>query len=93
MKTTLPKLKKLNVLITNRIIELQHQGYLYDFTSVDKQRFLCLQDSLCFHTTDVSIKLIDQVYDQLSNSYKYIHAIETASGCKGLMLEEGIYIN
>jgi hypothetical protein len=93
MKTTLSKLKKLNLLITNRIIELQQQGYLYDFTTVGKQRFLCLQDSVCFHAKDVSIKLIDQVYDQLSNSYKYIHAVETASGCKGLLLEEGIYTN
>ncbi|HTM98221.1 MAG TPA: hypothetical protein VL088_05745 [Pedobacter sp.] len=93
MKSTLSKIKKMNVLITNRIIELQDQGYLYDFMSVGKQRFLCLQDSVCFHAPDVSIKLIDQLYDQVGKCYKYIHAVETASGCKGLLLEEQIYTN
>ncbi|SFH34858.1 hypothetical protein [Pedobacter insulae] len=93
MKSTLSKVKKMNGLITNRIIELQDQGYLYDFMSVGKQQFLCLQDSVCFHAPDVSIKLIDQLYDQVDKCYKYMHAVETASGCKGLLLEGRIYTN
>lgn len=83
----------MNTAITQRVIELQDKGYLYDFMSVGKKKFLCLQDSICFHSPDVSIKLVDQVYDQLNNCYKYIHAVETATGHKGLLLEEGIYID
>ena len=90
MKSTLLKIRKLNTVITKRVIELQDQGYLYDFMYLGKEKFLCLQDSVCFHAPDVSIKLIDQAYDQFSNCYKYIHAVETASGYKGLLLEEGI---
>jgi len=93
MKATLSKIKKMNHLITKRVIELQDQGYLYDFMVLGKQKFLCLQDSVCFHAPDVSIKVVDQVYDQFSNCYKYIHAVETATGHKGLLLEEGIYTN
>lgn len=93
MKVTLSKIKKINSLITKRVIELQDQGYLYDFMCVEKQKFVCLQDSVCFHSPDVSIRLVDQVYDQFSNCYKYIHAVETSTGHKGLMLEEGIYSN
>lgn len=93
MKATLSKIKKMNRVITKRVIELQDRGYLYDFKSLGKQKFLCLQDSVCFQSPDVSIKLIDQVYDQFSNCYKYIHAVETATGHRGLLLEEGIYTN
>ncbi|MES2650661.1 MAG: hypothetical protein V4663_02920 [Bacteroidota bacterium] len=93
MKVTLSKIKKLNSVITKRVIELQDQGYLYDFMFLGKQKFICLQDSVCFHAPDVSIKVIDQVYDQFSNCYKYIHAIETASGYKGVLLEEEIHAN
>jgi hypothetical protein len=93
MKTALSKIKKLNGVIAKKVIELQGQGYLYDFMSLGKQKFLCLQDSVCFHSPDVSIKVVDQVYDHFSNCYKYIHAVETATGHKGLLLEEEIYTN
>ena len=93
MKAALSKIKKMNSVITKRVIELQDQGYLYDFMVLGKQKFLCLQDSVCFHAPDISIKVVDQVYDHFSNCYKYIHAVETATGHKGLMLEEGIYAN
>ncbi|MEJ5993344.1 hypothetical protein WG904_02850 [Pedobacter sp. Du54] len=93
MKATLSKIRKINGVITSRIIELQNEGYLYDFMSLDKHKFVCLQDSVCFHSPDISIKLIDQVYDQFGHCYKYIHTVETATGCKGLLLDEGIYTN
>ena len=90
MKSALLKIRKRNNAITKRVIELQDQGYLYDFMYLGKEKFLCLQDSVCFYPPDVSIKLIDQAYDQFSNCYKYIHSVETASGYKGLLLEEAI---
>lgn len=88
----LKKIKRLNALITKRVIELQANGYLYDFKSTEDGQFLCLQDSNNFSIPDISIRLIDQVYDQFSQTYKYIHTVETASGHKGLLLEEAIYI-
>ena len=93
MRSALSKTRRLNGVITKRVIELQDQGYLYDFLSMGKQKFLCLQDSICFHDRDISIKVVDQVYDHFSHCYKYIHAVETATGHKGLLLEEGIYTN
>ena len=59
MKSTLLKIRKLNNAITKKVIELQDQGYLYDFMYLGKEKFLCLQDSVCFYAPDVSIKLID----------------------------------
>lgn len=88
MKTTLSKVKKLNRSFTNRIIELQGRGYLYDFLSEDKKQFICVQDSSSFMKSDVSLKLIDQVFDRLTNCYKRIHLVETTSGHKGLLIEE-----
>ncbi len=93
MKASAFKIRKRNSLITKRVIELQDKGYLFDFMSLGKQKFVCLQDSVCFQSPDVSIKLIDQVYDHFSNCYKYIHSVETSTGHKGLLLEEGIYAN
>ncbi|MFA6278437.1 MAG: hypothetical protein WC622_16945 [Pedobacter sp.] len=93
MKSSLAKIKKMNNLITKRVIELQDKGYLYDFMSFGKHKILCLQDSVCFHAPDVSIKLVDQVYDQLTKGYKYIHIVETATGHKGLLMEDGIHLN
>ncbi len=93
MEKAVSKIRKLNSAITNRIIELQNLGYFYDFIVIGKQKFVCLQDNYCFLRHDISIKLIDQVYDQLHQCYKYIHAIETSTGHKGLLLEKGICIN
>ena len=93
MRAILHNRKKMNSTIAKRVIELQGQGYLFDFMSLGKQKFVCLQDSVCFQSPDVSIKLIDQVYDYFSNCYKYIHSVETSTGHKGLLLEEGIYAN
>ena len=91
MKSTLSKIKKMNNVITKKIIQLQDEGYLYDFMCLGTEKFVCLQDSVCFQAPDVCIKVVDQAYDQFSNCYKYIHVVETATGHKGLMLEEGIY--
>ncbi|WP_454801735.1 hypothetical protein [Mucilaginibacter phyllosphaerae] len=80
------KTKKLNHDITSRVIDLHGQGYTDDFLPTDDRHFLCLQNSENFDIKDININVIDQGFDQLTNSYKYIHTIETAHGSKGLLI-------
>ena len=51
---------------------------------------MCLQDNNTFSYQSYSVLLVDQVYDYLSESYKYIYAIEVFTGEKGVLLTDGI---
>lgn len=85
MKNNKPKL---NSTLTSRVIDLHDQGYTDDFLPVKDECFLCLQNSENFSLTDLNIQLIDEGFDQLSKTYKYIHTIETTNGNKGLLIGE-----
>jgi hypothetical protein len=39
----------------------------------------------------MEVRIVDQVFDYISHSYKYIHTVETACGVRGLLVIEGIY--
>jgi hypothetical protein len=82
----------LNSAITRRVIELQAQGYDHDFSLLDTQ-LICAQIGLNFPLAFVSIKVVDQAYDRLTHSFKYIHTIDTGNGQKGLMVTEAIVTN
>jgi hypothetical protein len=82
---------KLNNTLTNRVIDLHDQGYTDDFLSVKNERFVCLQNSEDFSLADLNIKVIDQGFDQFSQTYKYIHTIETVNGSKGLLVADLIF--
>ncbi len=82
--------KKLNSTITARVIDLHSQGYIDDFLPTPDKTFMCLQNSENYAITDLSIKVIDQGFDQLTKSYKYIHTIETINGDKGLLVADFI---
>lgn len=82
--------RKLNNALTQRVIDLHDQGYTNDFLPTPDHKFQCLQDSLDFSVEDLDIKIIDQQFDQLTNSYKYIHTIETINGHKGLLVTDFI---
>jgi hypothetical protein len=88
MKTI--KYKKLNRTITSRVIDLHGKGYTDDFLPAKDQTFLHIQNSENFTMADLNIKVIDQGFDQLTNSYKYIHTIETVNGDKGLLIADFI---
>jgi len=88
MKTI--KSKKLNRTITSRVIDLHGKGYTDDFLPTNEHTFLHIQNSENFTMADLSIKVIDQGFDQLTNSYKYIHTIETVNGDKGLLIADFI---
>ncbi|TSD63028.1 hypothetical protein FFF34_018955 [Inquilinus sp. KBS0705] len=82
--------KTLNHTITSRVIDLHNQGYTDDFLPVNNYTLLCLQNSVNFGFDDLHIKVIDQGFDQLTKSYKYIHTIETSHGEKGLLITDFI---
>jgi len=88
MKTL--KSKKLNHAITSRVIDLHSQGYTDDFLAAKDHTFHCLQNSEDFLITDLYIKVVDQGFDQLTKTYKYIHTIETINGSKGLLIADFI---
>lgn len=90
MKNQPARTKKMNSRITRRVIELHERGYSMDFQSLSKHYYLCLQNSYGFVIDDLVIVVIDQIFDQLSSTFKYIHTVETTSGDKGVLLSDTI---
>lgn len=84
---------QLNRSLTQRVIELHNDGYDQDFLMTGGQHLLCLQNNEDFLLRDVYIKVIDQAYDQLTKSFKYIHSIDTPNGEKGVLVTDTIYTN
>ena len=84
--------RKLNSSITRRVIELHDNGYEYDFLMLGRH-LLCIQSNQGFPASAVHIKVIDQGYDKLSRSFKYIHTVDTCNGEKGVMISEAIFTN
>ena len=91
METQKKHCKTLNCTLTKRVIELHDRGYTEDFRDTPDKRFICIQSSEQFKTSELIICLVDLGFDKLSNSFKYIHTIETADGSKGLMITNAIY--
>jgi hypothetical protein len=85
--------RKLNFLLTRRVIELHGQGYDHDFLVSGGRHLICLQNNKNFNVEDVNIKVVDQGYDQLSHNFKYIHTIDTGSGERGMLLADEIFAN
>jgi hypothetical protein len=85
--------RKLNFLLTRRVIELHGQGYDYDFQVLGSRNLICLQSNKNFNLEDLNIKVVDQGYDQLSRSFKYIHTVDTGNGELGVLIAEGIFTN
>ena len=77
-----------NQKITQRIISLHKQGYVVDFQLGNHHNIICNDEEPYPVFRDFSIRIIDLCFDQLSNSYKYLHAIETECGKKGLLLAD-----
>jgi|ERR1700742_1085387 len=79
------KSSKINDDLAQMVINLHASGYVFDFQNMENQ-FICLQNNRTFPTTSVEISRAGHYYDQLSRSYKYMYAIDTNNGVKGLML-------
>jgi hypothetical protein len=79
------KTSKIKADLTRIVINLHAGGYIFDFHDMDSQ-LVCLQNNRSFPATGVQISIAGHYYDQLSKSFKYVYAIDTNSGLKGLML-------
>ncbi|MBS1522489.1 MAG: hypothetical protein JST50_15930 [Bacteroidetes bacterium] len=86
------KHRMVNSSLAHRVIELHDDGYELDFRLAGEREIVCLQDNRKFGFRDVLVKIIDQVFDYMSNTYKYVHTIDTCCGCKGLLVIESIVI-
>jgi len=84
------KVIKTNNSITRRVIELHEKGFTMDFDFMGNKNFRCLQSDDDFYPEDISITVIDQLYDQFTKSLKYIHTIETSNGYKGVLLSDKV---
>lgn len=82
--------RKLNNAITQQVIALHDKGYTNDFLPTANRTLLCVQDSIDFSVEDLDIQVIDQQFDQLSQTFKYIHTIEAINGSKGLLIADFI---
>ncbi|MFC0513050.1 hypothetical protein ACFFGT_02525 [Mucilaginibacter angelicae] len=83
--------RKINYSLTERVKQLHSEGYVYDFAVDTGKTVFCLQSNSAIENSAFTVKLIDQIYDQLFMGYKYIHAIETDTGEKGILLSPEIY--
>jgi len=77
--------------LTHRLIKLHANGYDLDFCMTCNDYLTCVQNQERFTCESIIINVVDQVYDFISNSYKYVHTVDTSCGCKGIMVMEGIY--
>jgi len=84
------KNRKLNFSLTKRVIELHAKGYHFDYLILQNGQLLCIQNSLAISLHAVHINVVDQVYDQLSRTFKYIHTIDSGNGEMGVMVTETI---
>jgi hypothetical protein len=81
---------RVNSSLTREIIDLHCKGFDLDFQLTDHtDRLICAE-----HTFPVSspyeILMINQYYDRLTNGFKYVHAIETYCGLKGILVADRI---
>ncbi|MBL4678375.1 MAG: hypothetical protein JKY70_19560 [Mucilaginibacter sp.] len=77
-----------DVSLASCVIALHSLGYTEDFLPLSSNTLLCLQNNQNFSINDLYIKVIDRGFDAATNSYKYIHTIDTINGEKGLLIAD-----
>jgi hypothetical protein len=93
MKSQERKNRKLNLSLTKKVIELHAKGYHYDYLLLCNQQLLCVQNDHAVPATAVHIQVVDQCYDPVSRTFKYVHTIDTGNGEMGVMVAETIVTN
>jgi hypothetical protein len=83
----------MNCTLTKMIIYLHERGFTQDFCLAENpiRLYSALDPNISFPS--FSVLVINQFYDQLTNQYIYIHAIETHCGFKGLLLSNTIFFS
>ncbi len=85
--------KPIKNLAADAIIKLHQDGYSHDFSIWDAHNFLCFQNNKLYTQDEVTTTFIDEFYDRFTCNYKFIYAIETCCGMKGVMLTDKMYVN
>jgi hypothetical protein len=91
MEVRIFKSRKMNGSLTRKLIELHDKGYVNDFLLTAKKNLLCIQDEVIFPIEHAAVRLVYLGYDHLTNSFKYIHTIDTGTGEKGVLLADSIF--
>jgi hypothetical protein len=82
------KSKKRSAMLTRMIISLHAKGYTEEFCIKGTPAMICMVTDPELVIPYYDILLINQVFDELTGRYKYIHAIESESGQRGLLLDD-----
>lgn len=82
--------RKVNHCLTRLIIALHQQGYEIDFCLAPDNAGLITATTHDPVIERYFISKIVQGYDEISGRFKYLHAIETFCGLKGLLLSHTI---
>ena len=85
--------KKIKNAVADAVIKLHQNGYNHDFSVLEDNSYLCLQNNKLYMPKQVSLAFIDEFYDRFTCTYKFIHTIETCCGTKGLMISDKMYMN
>jgi hypothetical protein len=73
---------------SNMVINLHQDGYSYDFSMLKDHNFLCIQDNRVFAHEEVRTTYVNEYYDTVAGCYKFVHAVETYCGLKGLLIAD-----
>ncbi|MDN3548866.1 hypothetical protein [Mucilaginibacter aquaedulcis] len=82
------KYKRQNASLTKMIINLHSMGFTEEFYLQDAKVFIFSTTAAEESISSFEVLLINQVFDEFCGGYKYIHAIESDSGIRGLLLME-----
>jgi hypothetical protein len=84
--------RKIKNSVADAVIKLHHEGYHYDFNVLEGNNYLCLQTNKVYSNEGVRSIFIDEFYDRFTCAYKFVHAVETGCGLKGIMVSEKMYM-
>jgi hypothetical protein len=69
-----------------RIEHLHNMGYSNDYVLTTDRKVSCLQDRSSYCYDQVTMQLIDHVYDDVVQQFCHIHTVSTNDGQKGIIL-------
>ena len=82
-----PLIRKVRNSAALSVINLHQLGYNHDFTITDRH-LLCVQNNKLFSYEDVEMIYQSEYYDELTYTCKFIYAVSTQCGLKGLLITE-----
>jgi hypothetical protein len=85
--------KKVNASITKQVTDLHKRGFGFDFCLTPDNCLYCVQNNHIYKREQICVELVNQGYDKLIGSFRYIHKVETDCGEKGILMLRTIYFN